>query len=486
MFEIFIIFILAILTKKVAQKIKYYWKTTKKKREIANIFWNDFQSPTLKVKRGLKKSFRKNKVKLKKDALEALDMEKYPQIKTSTKAVQANFILLPIILCWDWGLLLIPIISVAVEMFDWSSPILKMPPCCRPLARDSNGYWFCVVINETSGRPYITESRDDGADWGSNHATYDNNGTILLAPSGDAEYGYNLDYDTISLTITDDDKLHTMAITPDYRGTNHLFTYGCSSSGDISNMTNWRGYNSNSPPNADWVCVVGDAVDIPHSASMTHIGNLVLCVWSQKIIAGETGEYEIKYRKRLSTLLNVGGGTWGSIRNITASSSQDNYAPAIAIDGNDHVHVVWYNTDGDDKIKYAHAHGTNDATWYQSDDVSAVTTGESGETIMTNGGDDFQLPSIAVNFYPDYLNDLWVSGVDDSNTDLYTTQYDKSATAWQAKAKISDTDLVDDNGQLGVDADGNVHAMWSLVTTGSIRGSEYDGASWGAVETLQT
>lgn len=458
----------------------------KKHREIMKLF--EPEKVPFKVKHGLKRFFRKSKFKPNRATKEGLGLLKYPKIKRTSRIAQVNLICLPILFMWDYGLFLIPIIIGASEMFDWGQDILKLPPCCRPLVRNNNGYWFFGVIDDDDRDPKLIESRDDGINWGSNHSDYNDNIAVRLnqETNGAASWQFlhDADYYSISLAVTDDNRMHIFAITNDVVGYNHLFTYSGDCTGNISNMTShsyWRGYNDVIPSAADRIISAGEG--IPHSGAMVAHGNLVSIVWSQKITS-ETNKYEIRYRHRNSVSLDADGGSWDFVR-VTASSASDNYYPCLAVDSNGHFHVAWRNDNGDNSIKYAHAHTAFPANWYQSDDVSVITTGESGETILTEAGKDFDIPSLCINARPEKIDDIWVSGYLSDDDELYATQYDKSGGAWQAKAKFSATDLVDANGQLGVSADGKIHAQWSLKTVGGIRHSEYD-VSWSAPETLQS
>lgn len=465
MFELFIVIILALVIRMIIMKTKSFYKVKKKHREIMKLFKPE--RVPFKVRFGLKRFFRKSKFKQNKVKNVNLGFDNHLRMRSNLKAVPISFALLPMCIMFEHILLLLPLILGASLIVDWVKDIRILYPCNRPFARNSSGYWVKVLIDVDSDL-FIIKSVDDGASWGTNHPTYNDNTAYKITDMCNCAYA--------SVAISIDDYCH-------------VFVTG------KSNKARYVRGNSNGDFGADiWKKFDGTpgVNDVSfHDASTTQSGSFVVvnnhpyCVWSEKdtICDAPDSYYEIKYRYR-------GDAVWsGDCTNtrLTIGSATNNYGPALAVDGNGHFHCAWYYSSADRVIKYGHSHTFVDSsTWYHADDTTPITTGLSAETLFTGAGKDYHHPSISANPELTRYADIWVCSRNDTDNEIHARYYDKSAGAWQASAKISNVDNVDTSaGHLGIDSDGNVHVIWNIATTGTIRHIEWDDG-WGAIETLES
>jgi len=127
--------------------------------------------------------------------------------------------------------------------------------------------------------------------------------------------------------------------------------------------------------------------------------------------------------------------------------------PAIAIDSNDHRHVVWHG--------YATGYTANDQIWY----AEYTNAWQTPVRISTSGGMgtyNQTFPCIAIDSN-DHRHVVW--GGKDA---VYSTQnviwYAEYTNAWQTPIKISTLAAMDNYGQgapsIAVDSSDNLHVVW--------------------------
>jgi len=174
--------------------------------------------------------------------------------------------------------------------------------------------------------------------------------------------------------------------------------------------------------------------------------------------SGSTSCLQVRYRKY--------DGSWGSISNLTSESYQRHQRyPAIAIDSNDNLHIVW--------------HGKHsDSTTYDQIRYIKYTTSWGSITNLTSASYDNYEPSIAIDGN-NYVHVVWKGD---------STEYRKFTTSWQDIVKLDDSELGGDCPCIAVDGNDYVHVVWYGYHSGStsysqIRYRKYTD-SWQTIENL--
>lgn len=429
-------------------KAKAFYKMKKKHRELMKLFKPEHVP--LKVKHGLRKALKKGDITPTKSSLQAMGLgRRFPvisQVKKASRILPISYALLPICMMFDWMLLVIPVFIGAVMMFDWANNIKPLSGGHRCLSRDSSGYWYSIAINEGDNKGYIIKSVDNGVSWGTNHPAYDDNTPFNI-------WNTVIEYMSMAIAINGNDYTY---VTMSNATANSLHTYR-HIPGDI---TAW-----------------GDLGNI-NTGAADPFENTTVCLGDDCYVGWRyLGEIEKRYYD-----FSVVG--WVAVDHVTAGSAETCKEPAFAFDSNNHLHCSYTFMEANQSIRYAHQHDSTGIVWKQSDDVSVVTTGESGEIVMQTAAKIFESSSIVCNPVLSRFNDVWIGGENETDEEVYANQFDVSGAAWIGKAKVSDTDVAEAP-QVGISNDGIVHMMWSIETTGSIRHSEFD-TSWSTPDTLQS
>ena len=159
----------------------------------------------------------------------------------------------------------------------------------------------------------------------------------------------------------------------------------------------------------------------------------------------------------------MAGATWTTKR-LTRNSGDSEY-PAIAVDANDHIHVVWDDdTPGNNQIFYKKS--TNGgATWTTK--RLTWTTGDS------------EIPDIAT----DSNNDIHVVWMDDTpgNTEIFYKKSTDGGTSWTPK-RLSWTTGYSEMPDIATDSNNHIHVVWDDDTPGNYeifyKKSTDGGTSW--------
>ena len=217
---------------------------------------------------------------------------------------------------------------------------------------------------------------------------------------------------------------------------------------------------------ADWSAArrltwTADASDTPAVAVDTT--GSVHVAWSDYT----PGNPEIYYKKS-----GDGGATWGAAKRLTWTSG-DSFAPAMAMDSGDAIHVVWYdNTPGNNEIYYKKS-ADGGATW------GAVTR------LTWNSGDSV-FPVIAVDG-SDRVHVLW-SDDTPGNSDIYYRKSPDGGSTWGAVTRLTWTSGSSLTPAVATGSGNAVHIAWIDDTPGNpelyYRRSGDGGATWNVVQRL--
>jgi ribosomal protein L31 len=167
-------------------------------------------------------------------------------------------------------------------------------------------------------------------------------------------------------------------------------------------------------------------------------------VWTGQGWGVETGNYNIQYRKYTDSLQDQ-----ESVTDVAYNQS----FPAIAIDSSDYPRVVWAGT----------GWGVN------TDDLNIqyrkrTTSWQAQEAITDNSQNQFN-PSIAVDS-SDYDHVIWYGLNWGVNTSDQNIQYRKRTDSWQAQEAITDNSEDQLYPCVALDQSGNVHAVWTGLNNG--------------------
>jgi len=191
-----------------------------------------------------------------------------------------------------------------------------------------------------------------------------------------------------------------------------------------------------------------------YSAITVDSNNYIHLVWQDNALSSN---HEINYKKSTD-----GGASWTHKR-LTYSSG-DSYNPAIAVDSNHHIHLVWSDWTNNPQIYYK----------------KSTDGGASWTTKRLTYSSDWSLsPAIAIDSN-NYIHLVWHDGSPGSpeiyykkSTDGGTTWTHKRLTYSSGNSKVS---------SIAVDSSNNIHVMWGDDTPGNYeiyyKKSTNGGATW--------
>jgi hypothetical protein len=206
---------------------------------------------------------------------------------------------------------------------------------------------------------------------------------------------------------------------------------------------------------------------------------------SRKLVHASSNTLYATYHKKSGSYYEIyvasstdNGATWQGATLISTYSGMDGYSqyyPSIAVDGNDHLHVVWHGnatgyTSGS-QIWYAEYNGA----WQTPVRLSTY----SGMDTSSNGEG---YPSIVVDS-SDHLHVVWYG--DATGYTNYQIWYAEYNGAWQTPVRLSTYSGMDSYNQnapsIAVDGNDHLHVVWYGDATGYTSGAqiwyaEYNGA----------
>jgi len=153
------------------------------------------------------------------------------------------------------------------------------------------------------------------------------------------------------------------------------------------------------------------------------------------------GNAEIYYKKSTD-----GGATWTTAQRLTVTPGES-WAPDIAIDSSDNLHIVWRDdTPGNREIYYKK--GTDGGTTWTTSQRLSVTPGDSQEE-----------PAIAIDSSGN-LHVVWY----DSTPGNFEIYYKKSAdggTTWTADQRLTENSGESRDPTIAIDSSNNIYIVWS-------------------------
>jgi len=208
-------------------------------------------------------------------------------------------------------------------------------------------------------------------------------------------------------------------------------------------------------------------ISTSESPSPTSIQN------QRKLIRLSNGTLHTVYFKRLGSFYQIyekrsddNGTTWiGEIRisNFTDMEDYDQQYPAIAVDSNDTLHVIWYGK--------ASGYTTETQIWY----VNYTDSWSTPIHISTYAGMDILAqrgPSITIG-PEDYLHVVWYGCATGYPPIDYQIWYTKYTNTWSAPIRISTYAGMDTGQQfapiIAMDSNGYLHLVWNGEATGYIQ-----------------
>jgi len=165
---------------------------------------------------------------------------------------------------------------------------------------------------------------------------------------------------------------------------------------------------------------------------------------------------------------------WSAAQRITWTSG-DSYDPAVAIDSNDAVHVVWYeDTPGNDEIFYKNS-PDGGTTWSAAQRLS-WTTGYSWH------------PAIAIDSN-DAIHVVWHDSTPgDGNTEIYYKRSTDGGTTWGSAKRLSWTSGPSRSPAIATGSSEAIHVVWYDTTPGNeeiyYKSSKDGGATWSYTKRL--
>ena len=305
----------------------------------------------------------------------------------------------------------------------------------RKLARDSNGKLYCVYyrMGTSTEQIYMASSTDGGQNWNEELITedgsywqsspsiaIDSNNYLHVVWHGThagSTYYYQIRYreyttswQTIqNLTSESNNSQFYPSIAIDSNNYLHVVWHGSYSGSTTYSQIR---YIKNITGTTTWETIenlTSESYDQKGPSIAIDSNNYLHVVWYGPH-AGSTTYDQIRYIKNIT-----GTTTWETIENLT-SEGYHQYSPAIAIDSNDYLHVVWYGP---------HAGST---TYLQIRYIKNITGTTTWETIenLTSESYDQKGPSIAIDSN-NYLHVVWY-GAYSGSTIYMQLRYIKNIT----------------------------------------------------------
>ena len=272
----------------------------------------------------------------------------------------------------------------------------------RSIARKSNGDLWCTYsrATESSVQIFCSYSTDGGGNWTEEQVT-------------DLEENWQ-GFPVIA--IDSEDNVHVA-----WTGT------GWGSFPDYKNIqyrkktTSWQVQESISDIADDqWAPAI--AID---SNDNVHV------VWSGKGWGDNPGVENIEYRRSIYS--------WETRVPVTDSSSEQ-WFPAMAIDSEDNVYVVWQSPDD---IQYREKFG---AYWLTQESITDV--GDQGGA------------SIAIDS-ENNVHVVWSGYGWGNNPDYWNIQYREKTTSWQTQESVTDINNDQTDASISTSLDNHIHIVWS-------------------------
>lgn len=186
-------------------------------------------------------------------------------------------------------------------------------------------------------------------------------------------------------------------------------------------------------------------------------------VWSDCTNYNSSGtDFDIFYKS-----WNATNKIWTSTKVVSTESTDDSYKPSIAIDGDDNVHIAWfdftnYNNSGTDADIFYKNWNATSRTWTITELISTKSTIAS------------YTPSIAV----DNLRNIHIVWYDGAYYGIVYKRRDSVSMTWTTTELVSTESVlslsITGDPSMVIDGIGNLHVVWRDPTNYSGSGTDFD------------
>jgi hypothetical protein len=288
----------------------------------------------------------------------------------------------------------------------WSSSWSKSPT----IVVDSNNKIHLVYHDYTPGNEEIfyESSTDGGSSWTTKRLTWNTRGSYVPTLAIDSNNHIHLVWHDLS------------------PGNPAEIFYKKSTDGGSSWATKRLTWNSedSSEPN-----IVVDSNDHIH------------LVWSDY----SPGNAEIFYKRSTD-----GGVTWEAAKRLTWTSGFS-YGLSIAVDSNDHIHVVWNDDSPGNREIYYKKSTSGGASWTSKR--------------LTWNSEDSLRPSITVDSY-DHIHVVWHDFVTPTNGEIFYKRSTDGGSSW-LKKRLTWNSGSSHSSVIASDSNNYLHVAWSDYTPGN-------------------
>jgi len=310
------------------------------------------------------------------------------------------------------------------KRLTWNSGYSKYPA----IAVDSNNHIHVVWGDETPGNEeiYCQKSTDGGATWSMNKRLTWNSGTSACP--------------TIALESND-----TIHVAWCDRSSGSFDIYHARS---LDGGTSWS--------SAHRLTYTSTGTDYPGPAMVIDSNNTIHIVWYL-----ETPNANVYYKRSTD-----GGENWSPTMRLSWASGSSGY-PAVAVDLNNHIYVAWqYYTPGSFEIYYKKS-------------IDGGASWSSANRLTWNSGSS-QGPAIAIDS-DNHIHILWWDGTP-GNNEIYHRRSTDEGLSWSAAKRLTWNSGSSYEPVMTIGPSHTIHVVWWDQSPGNYeiyyRRSPDEGASW--------
>ncbi len=148
------------------------------------------------------------------------------------------------------------------------------------------------------------------------------------------------------------------------------------------------------------------------------------------------------------------GASFSRIESITASTTNHQYAPYLAIDSKDNLFLAWVNS----QVLY----NSKEGSWYNFAQISLISqTLGAWNSVESTGLDHISIASFSMAIdREDNLHFVWAANT--RNVSSPHVLYQKKGALW-GDIKSLDLDISEGQSQIAIDFENNIHIVWPSV-----------------------